>query len=124
MRSVNLLLGRLLLAAIFIMAGINKIIGFEDTQAYMAQYQLSGSLLPLVIAVELGGGLLVAVGWFTRYASWLLAVFTISTAAIFHSQLSDTTQMIMFMKNLAMAGGFLILAENGPGTLSIEGRRR
>lgn len=69
-----------------------------------------GMLLPLVIALEIGGGLAIIAGWQTRLASIALAIFTLAAAAIFHNNLADQTQMIMFMKNIAIAGGFILLA--------------
>lgn len=116
------LLGRLLLAAIFIIAGYGKIGGYAATQGYMEAMGVSGALLPLVIFVELGGGLAILLGLLTRYAALGLAVFCVASAVIFHSS-ADQVQQIMFMKNLAIAGGLLILVANGPGRLSLDAKR-
>lgn len=113
------LLGRLLLAAIFITAGYGKIGGYAATQGYMEAMGVSGALLPLVIFAELGGGLAILLGLLTRYAALGLAVFSVASAVIFHSS-ADQVQQIMFMKNLAIAGGLLILVANGPGRLSLD----
>lgn len=113
------LLGRLLLAAIFITAGYGKIGGYAATQGYMEAMGVSGALLPLVIFAELGGGLAILFGLLTRYAALGLAVFSVASAMIFHSS-ADQMQQIMFMKNLAIAGGLLILVANGPGRLSLD----
>ena len=113
------LLGRLLLAAIFITAGYGKIGGYAATQGYMEAMGVSGALLPLVIFAELGGGLAILFGLLTRYAALGLAVFSVASAVIFHSS-ADQAQQIMFMKNLAIAGGLLILVANGPGRLSLD----
>lgn len=113
------LLGRLLLAAIFITAGYGKIGGYAATQGYMEAMGISGTLLPLVIFAELGGGLAILLGLLTRYAALGLAVFSVASAVIFHSS-ADQVQQIMFMKNLAIAGGLLILVANGPGRLSLD----
>lgn len=115
------LLGRLLLSAIFITAGYGKIGGYAATQGYMEAMGVSGALLPLVIFAELGGGLAILLGLLTRYAALGLAVFSVASAVIFHSS-ADQVQQIMFMKNLAIAGGLLILVANGPGRLSLDAK--
>lgn len=112
--------GRSLLALIFIMAGANKIFTYAATQAYMESMGVSGELLPLVIATELLGGLAIVLGWNTRIAAFLLAGFSVLAAVFFHADFGDQTQMILFMKNLAMAGGFLILVHHGPGAYALD----
>ncbi len=112
--------GRLLIAYIFVMAGWGKIVGYAGTVAYMEAKGIPGALLPLVILTELGGGLAVAVGFQTRLAAFLLAGFSIVSAVVFHYQPGDQAQMIGFMKNLAMAGGFLFIVANGPGAWSMD----
>lgn len=114
------LAGRILLAQIFIIAGIGKITGYAGTEAYMAAMGVPGALLPLVIALEIGGGLALILGWKTKWVAYALAAFTIVAAVIFHHNFADAMQKINFMKNLAIAGGFLILAASGPGTLSLD----
>lgn len=118
------LAGRILLAHIFLLAGLNKITGYSGTQGYMEAMGVPGMLLPLVILLEVGGALAVIVGWQTRWAAYALALFSIVSALIFHSNLSDQIQMILFMKNLAMAGGLLILAANGAGAFSLDQRAK
>jgi len=122
MHNLALLLARLLLAFIFVMAGLNKIGGYGDTLAYMSQFGVPGVLLPLVILLELVGGLAIAVGAFTRYLSVAFAGFCILSALIFHTNFAEQTQMVMFMKNLAIAGGFLALLVAGPGDWSVDDR--
>jgi len=117
------LLARLLLSQIFILAGISKITGFAGTQAYMDSMGVPGMLLPLVILLELGGGLAVLIGFQTRLVAVALAGFSIVAGAIFHSNFADQMQMILFMKNLAMAGGFLLLANAGAGAWSVDAKR-
>lgn len=114
------LLGRILMAQIFIIAGIGKIMGYTGTQAYMASHGVPGMLLPLVILLEIGGGLALILGWKTRWAAYALALFSIVAALIFHHDIANTMQRINLMKDLAMAGGFLILAISGPGALSLD----
>lgn len=117
-------LGRVLIAALFVIAGLNKIAGYEATQGYMAAMGVPGALLPLVILLELGAGLAVAVGWRTRTAAVLLAGFSLLSALIFHFDLADELQVVMLLKNVAIAGGLLVLAANGPGALALDGRLR
>jgi putative oxidoreductase len=116
------LAGRILIALIFITAGWSKIGGFEGTQQYMASMGVPGALLPLVIITELGGGLLILAGLFSRYTALALAGFTILSAILFHGNVDDPSQQIQFMKNLAIAGGFLFLVAHGAGKLSLDHR--
>lgn len=114
-----LVAGRVLIAAIFVGAGWSKIGGYAGTQAYMASMGVPGALLPLVIALELGGGLAIVLGLLTRLAALGLAVFSVASAVLFHSA-ADPMQQILFMKNLAMAGGFLFLVAGGAGRISLD----
>lgn len=117
------LTGRVLMSAIFIMAGINKISGYAETQGYMESMGVPGVLLPLVILLEVGGGLAVVLGWQTRVAAFLLAGFSLLSALIFHADFGDQTQSILFMKNLAMAGGLLLLVAGTNHDWSIDAKR-
>lgn len=111
---------RALMALIFILSGIGKISAFSATQAYMEAYGLPGFLLAPTIAFEVGAGLLILVGLVTRYVAFLLAGFCIVSALIFHRDFGDQIQQIMFLKNLTMAGGFLLLAKVGARGLSLD----
>lgn len=122
MDKVTLLVARLLMAQIFLIAGLGKIGNYAGTQAYMDAMGVPGMLLPLVILLEVGGGLALLLGFQTRWVSWALAGFTVIAAAIFHSNLADQMQMIMFMKNLAMTGGLLVLSVHGSGAYSLDQR--
>lgn len=115
--------GRVLLAHIFILSGYGKIAGYAGTQAYMAAKGVPGEMLPLVILLELGGGLAILAGFMTRWAALALALFCVASAILFHFQPGNQAQMINFMKNLAMAGGFLVLAQVGAPYLSIDALR-
>ena len=114
------LAGRLLIATIFLMAGISKISGYEGTQGYMEAMGVPGALLPLVIITEVLGAIAIIVGYKTRTTAFLLAGFSIVSALLFHANFSDQTQSILFMKNFAIAGGFLFLVANGAGPVSID----
>jgi putative oxidoreductase len=123
MNKYSSVVARILLAHIFLLAGISKITGYAGTQGYMDSMGVPGMLLPLVILLEAGGGLALIVGWQTRLISYALAGFTVIAAIIFHSNLGDQMQMIMFMKNFAIAGGLLLLAEHGAGAFSLDNRK-
>ncbi|MBR8653938.1 DoxX family protein [Achromobacter sp. Marseille-Q0513] len=116
------LLGRIMLAALFALSGLGKISAYAATAGYMAAAGLPGALLPLAIIAEIGGGLALILGWKTRAVAVLLAGFTLLTGLLFHANLGDQMQMIMFMKNLAIAGAFLILAARGAGSYSLDAR--
>lgn len=115
------LAGRILLALIFITAGYGKIGGYEGTAGYMESMGVPGALLPLVILTELGGGIAIVLGLFTRPVAVALAGFSVLSAILFHGG-ADQTQSIMFAKNLAIAGGFLVLAAHGAGAWSIDAK--
>jgi putative oxidoreductase len=117
------LAGRILLAAIFLIAGLQKIGGYAGTQGYMEAMGVPGALLPLVIALEVGGAVAIIVGWHTRLFAFLLAGFTLLSALVFHRAPGDPMQAILFMKNLAIAGGFLLLVARGPLEWSLDARR-
>jgi putative oxidoreductase len=117
------LIGRVILSLIFIQSGIGKIFDFAGTQAMMEQHGLPGWLLVPTILVEAGGGLCVLTGWFTRWAALALAGFCGLAAIFFHMDFGDRMQMINFMKNITIAGGFLVLAGAGPGALALDNRR-
>lgn len=123
MQAFNALLGRFGLSLIFILSGIAKISAYAGTQQYMAAAGVPGLLLPLVIALEVGGGLAILAGAFTRQAAIALALFSVASAALFHANLADQNQFIHFMKNIAIAGGFLTLAAHGAGAISVDALR-
>jgi len=120
MRAASSFLGRALLALIFIMAGLDKIQGSAATAAYMAQFGVPAVLLPATIALEIGGGLAVLAGFYSRLAAVLLALFTLATGLIFHGNFTDNIQFALFLKNLAITGGFLLLFAHGPGAWALN----
>ena len=123
MSKYSSVIARILLAHIFVLAGISKITGYAGTQGYMESVGVPGMLLPLVILLEAGGGLALIAGWQTRLVSYALAGFTVIAAIIFHSNLGEQMQMILFMKNFAIAGGLLLLAEHGAGAFSLDNKK-
>lgn len=123
-RELTDLVARILMSVIFVISGIGKIGGYAGTQAYMIKMGVPGGLLPLVILLELGGSLAIVLGWKTRWAAFALAGFCILAALFFHTHFSNQVQAIMFMKNLAMAGGFLTLSLKGAGAWSLDRKSR
>ena len=123
MEKVSHIVARIFLGHIFLLAGISKIGAYEGTQGYMDAMGVPGTLLPLVILLEIVGGLAIIVGYKTKWAAIALAAFSVVAAAIFHNNFADQTQMILFMKNIAIAGGFVLLAIHGAGAYSLDNRR-
>lgn len=123
--SVAILVGRILIANLFILAGFSKLTAIGATAGWFGAIGLP---LPTVTAVlvglvELIGGLAILVGFQTRIAAIVIALFTLGATAIAHTDLADQTQFLFFQKNLAITGGLLILAAVGAGTFSIDRRR-
>lgn len=123
--AVAALLGRVLLATIFLVSGFGKLMAPADTIAYIesAGLPLSQAAYAITLVVELLGGLLLLIGFKARLAALVLALFSIATAAQFHSALGDQNQSIHFMKNLAMAGGLLQVFAFGAGAISVDSQR-
>nr|WP_258874635.1 DoxX family protein [Cupriavidus taiwanensis] len=117
--------GRALIAAIFFISGIGKILAPGATMAYIGSLGLPAPVLGLIgaLTLELAGATLLVVGYKTRLAALLLAVYAVATALIFHHALADQNQMFHFLKNLAMAGGLLQVVAFGPGAFSLDNRR-
>jgi putative oxidoreductase len=115
--------GRILLASLFFLSGLTKLTSYGATAAYMTATGVSAGLLPIVIATEVLGSLAIIVGWDTRVAAFLLAGFTLLAAALFHNNLGDQIQMIMFLKDVSITGAFLIVLAHGAGPLSLDHRR-
>ncbi len=127
LQNTTALAGRILLAAIFIISGYGKITGFAGTAAYMASKGLPAVdvLLVLTILVELGGGLMIALGWKVRWAAALIFLFLIPVTAVFHNPIGldaaqAQQQMINLLKNISIMGGMLGLLASGGGAFSLE----
>ena len=123
-QDVAALAGRVLLSAMFLHEAWFKLANYPSVSRYTQSFGISSDLLPLAIALEAGAGLLVLAGLFTRCASLALAGFCIFTAIVFHHKFNDLNQLLHFEKDLAIAGGFLMLAAFGPGALSLDAWRR
>ena len=113
-------IGRLMVSFIFLVSGLNKIGNYSNTSGWMEAMGVSSSLLPLVIIIEILAAIAIIIGWKTKIAAFLLAGFCILSGLIFHNDFSNQVEMIMLMKNFAIAGGFLILVANGPGNFSLD----
>ena len=107
---IVMIIGRALVALLFILAGVAKILNPTPFLHHMTEFGVPTFLLPAVIVLELGGGLAVLIGWRAREAAAALGVFCVLTAAIFHHQLSISAERTLFLKDLAIAGGLLVLA--------------
>ena len=107
------LIGRIFISGIFLLSGFNKIGNYDGTVGWMESFGLPGFLLIPAIILEILAPILIIIGYQTRIAAGALSLFCIATAIIFHNDFSDQMQLIAFMKNLALAGGFLFLVVNG-----------
>ena len=114
--------GRLFIALIFLLSGLNKISAYEGMQGYMEAMGVPGFLLPFTILFEVAFSIAIIIGWQTRIAALALAGFSLLTAFVFHFDLGDQMQFIMFTKNIAIAGGFLFLVAFGAGAYSLDNR--
>jgi putative oxidoreductase len=117
-------LARLMLALIFILAGVGKVIDPAGTSAYMQAVGVPSELLWPTVLLEIGGGIAIAVGYKTAFVAFALALFSIAAAVLFHSNFSDQMQMILFMKNIAIAGGLLLLATSGTTAYSFDRKKQ
>ena len=119
-----LVLARLLVSSLFLVAGFGKLADIAGTAGWFGSIGLPTptAVAVLVGLLELVGGLAILVGFKTRIAAIALAVFTIAATLIAHTDLADQVQMLMFLKNLSITGGLLVLASFGPGSLSIDRR--
>jgi putative oxidoreductase len=116
------LAARLLMACIYLVAGWGKLVSYAGAQRFVQSLGVPGALLPLIILVELGGALALVVGYRTRLAAFLLAGFSLLAGALVHLHPGDHENMIVFMDNLAMAGGLLLFVQYGGGAFSLDRR--
>jgi putative oxidoreductase len=121
-KNVAEVAARSFLSVLFLLSGVGKVGAYAATAAYMSSVGVPSVLLPVVIATEVFGALAIIVGWQTRVTAFLLAGYSILTALVFHTNFADQIEMIMFFKNVSIAGGFLLLVVNGAGQLSLDRR--
>ena len=112
--------GRIFLSMIFLFEGINKIFNYESTIKYMESFNVPELLAIPTIILEILFPLLLIIGYQTKPSALVLAIFTLTTALIFHTDFTNQMQLISFLKNFAIAGGFLILFINGAGKYSLD----
>ncbi|MGV3582605.1 MAG: DoxX family protein [Methylophilus sp.] len=120
MEGIIQLAGRVMMSIIFILAGVGKVMDPAGTAGYMDTMGVPSALLWPTAALEILGGVAIAIGFKTRYAAFALAGFSIAAAVLFHRNLADQMQMILFLKNIAMAGGLLLLATSGKTAFSVD----
>ena len=113
-------LGRVLLSTLFLVEGVGKISIQEDVIMYMEDYGVPGMLFMPAVILEILFPLFLIVGYKTRWAASIMALFTFAVAIIFHTNFSEGMQMIFFLKDIAIAGGFMIIVAYGPGKISLD----
>ena len=114
------LIGRIFISLIFLIAGVGKILNYEGTIGYMESFGVPGYLLIPAIIIEILLPLLIIIGYKTKLAAIVLALFAALLAIIFHTDFSNQMQLMSFLKNFAIAGGFLIIFIRGAGKYSID----
>jgi putative oxidoreductase len=118
------LAGRLLISALFLHEAYAKLAAYSAAVAYSEAFGVPGSLLPLAIAIELGCGTLILLGYYTRVAALALAGFCIATAVLFHTKFAMRNELLHFEKDLAIAGGLIVLFAHGGGRWALDALRR
>ncbi len=120
MTNILDLFGRILISTLFFLNGIFKINNYDDSIGWMESFGIPGILIIPAIILEIAGPVLIVVGYQTRITATLLSVFCLATAIIFHNDFADQIQFTSFLKNIALAGGFLFLVVNGAKNLSLD----
>lgn len=123
--SIGLLVSRILLSSIFLFSGVKKIFAFQATQAYMAGFgmQMTGVFIVLAILFEIGGGLLLLLGYFPRLGALALILFLVPTTLVFHRNFSDPSQIVQFSKNVAILGGLFAILSAGGGEFALRRKK-
>jgi len=122
MANIADLIGRILISALFLLNGIFKISNYDGTIGWMESFGVPGILIIPAIIVEIAGPVLIIIGYKTKLAAGLLSLFCIATAFIFHNDFTNQMQLTSFLKNIALAGGFLILFVNGAKGFSLDNK--
>ena len=120
MNNILNLIGRILISSVFLISGFNKINQYDATIEWMESFGVPGILIIPAILLEIIGSLMIIIGYKTRVIATLFSIFCITLAIIFHNDFSDQMQLVSFLKNLALAGGFLFLVVSGPGKISLD----
>ena len=114
------LVGRIFLSAIFLLAGVGKIFNYESTIEYMESFNVPGYLITPAIIIEILFPILIIIGYRTKLSAIILSLFAILLAIIFHNDFSNQMQLMSFLKNFAIAGGFIVIFVYGPGRFSLD----
>ena len=114
------LLGRILISILFLLNGVSKINNYESTVDWIESFEISGMIIIPAIILEIIGPILIIIGYKAKIAAGFLSLFCITTAIIFHNDFSDQVQFTSFLKNIALAGGFLFIIVNGTKEFSID----
>ena len=114
------LVGRIFLSAIFLLAGVGKIFNFENTVEYMESFNVPGYLITPAIIIEILFPILIIIGYRTKLSAIILSLFATLLAIIFHNDFSNQMQLMSFLKNLAIAGGFMIIFVYGSNKISLD----
>ena len=122
MTNILDLVGRVFISLVFLLSGINKIVNYEGSIGWMESFGMPGIFLIPAIILEIVAPILIIIGFKVKIAAALLSVFCIATALIFHTDFSNQMQFVSFMKNIALAGGFLFLVINDIKDFSLEGK--
>ena len=122
MTNILDLVGRVFISLVFLLSGINKIGNYEGSVGWMESFGMPGIFLIPAIILEIVAPILIIIGYKVKIAAALLSVFCIATALIFHTDFSNQMQFVSFMKNIALAGGFLFLVINDTKDFSLEGK--
>ena len=122
MANIADLIGRILISALFLLNGIFKISNYDGTIGWMESFGMPGILLIPAIILEIAGPVLIIIGYKTKVAAGLLSLFCVATAFIFHNDFGNQMQLTSFLKNIALAGGFLILFVNGAKGFSLDNK--
>ena len=118
------LIGRIFISLVFLLSGFNKIGNYEGTIGWMESFGMPGIFLIPAIILEVGAPILIIIGYKVKISAALLSLFCIATAVIFHNDFSNQMQFVSFMKNIALAGGFLFLVVNGAKDFSLDKKFR
>ncbi|HBX42831.1 MAG TPA: DoxX family protein [Deltaproteobacteria bacterium] len=124
--SVGMLIARILLSNVFLFSGVKKVFAFSATQAYMMKYGMKMAVLFLVLAIlfEIGGGLMLLLGYLPRLGAFALLLFLLPATVVFHRDFADPAQIVQFSKNAAIMGGLWAILAAGGGEFALRGRKR
>jgi putative oxidoreductase len=124
MSNLTDFIGRLLISALFLLSAYNKILSIDGTMSWIEGYGVPGLLLYPTIILEIILPLFIIIGYQARLSAGLLAIFCVATAFIFHYDFADQMQLIAFLKNIGLAGGFLFIVANGTGEWSFDRKKK